>query len=106
MGTQTCASGADGRDKNNRLEEIPWNCPQALLNEHQVAEVLGLSVKSLRRWRAAGAGPRFIKVNGFSVRYAVGSLLVWLNQQPQGGADVPPAARRAGRPWRADSEAQ
>ncbi len=40
----------------------------ALLNEHEAACLLRLSVKTLRRWRWAGRGPRFLKLES-AVRY-------------------------------------
>lgn len=40
----------------------------ALLNEHEAARILGLSVKTLRRWRWAGRGPAYRKI-GSAVRY-------------------------------------
>jgi predicted DNA-binding transcriptional regulator AlpA len=42
--------------------------PSPLLNEHDVAAVLNMKVGTLRRWRWAGRGPRFVKV-GAAVRY-------------------------------------
>ncbi len=39
-----------------------------LLKEQQAAEVLNVEVSTLRRWRWAGTGPRFLKV-GYAVRY-------------------------------------
>ncbi len=39
-----------------------------LVNEVQAARMLGLSVKTLRRWRWAGKPPQFIKI-GSAVRY-------------------------------------
>ena len=39
-----------------------------LLNEHDAADLLGLSVATLRRWRWAGRPPAFVKV-GAAVRY-------------------------------------
>lgn len=40
----------------------------ALVNEHEAARLLGLSVKTLRRWRWAGRGPAYRKI-GSAVRY-------------------------------------
>lgn len=40
-----------------------------LCNEHEAAELLGLSVKTLRRWRWAGCGPIYHKL-GTAVRYS------------------------------------
>ena len=42
--------------------------PRQLLDEQKVADRLGLSVKTLRRWRWAGHPPEFIKI-GRAVRY-------------------------------------
>jgi hypothetical protein len=39
-----------------------------LLNEYAAADRLGLSVKTLRRWRWAGRPPAFVKI-GNAVRY-------------------------------------
>ena len=44
-----------------------------LLNEHAAANRLGLSVKTLRRWRWAGRPPSFIKL-GNAVRYDPGDI--------------------------------
>lgn len=40
----------------------------ALVNETEAARILALSVKTLRRWRWIGKGPRFCKIGG-AVRY-------------------------------------
>ncbi|MFO1127865.1 MAG: helix-turn-helix domain-containing protein [Rhodospirillales bacterium] len=45
----------------------PYEIP-GLINETRAAQVLGLKVSTLRRWRWLGQGPRFIKV-GTAVRY-------------------------------------
>jgi len=44
-----------------------------LLDETKAARILGLSVKTLRRWRWAGKGPAFRKL-GRAVRYASNDL--------------------------------
>ncbi len=48
-------------------KSTPDTSPQ-LLNETEAANRLGLSVKTLRRWRWAGRPPAFVKI-GFAVRY-------------------------------------
>ncbi len=40
----------------------------ALVNETEAARTLNIKVATLRRWRWAGKGPRFIKI-GAAVRY-------------------------------------
>lgn len=52
------------------------NTPK-LLNEYAAADMLGLSVKTLRRWRWAGRGPRFIKI-GAAVRYDLTDLRAYI----------------------------
>jgi predicted site-specific integrase-resolvase len=42
--------------------------PTLLLKEHQAADLLGLQVTTLRRWRWSGRGPVFRKL-GAAVRY-------------------------------------
>ncbi len=41
---------------------------QPLVNETETARILGLSVKTCRRWRWSGKGPRYLKIGG-AVRY-------------------------------------
>jgi predicted DNA-binding transcriptional regulator AlpA len=47
---------------NELLESV------ALLNERAVARLLGCGIAVLHKWRKAGTGPRFLKLNGL-VRY-------------------------------------
>ena len=42
--------------------------PEVLIKESEAAERFGLQVSTLRRWRWAGCGPRFVKI-GAAVRY-------------------------------------
>ena len=51
--------------------------PPALVNEAGAAHILSLSVKTLRRWRWAGKGPRFVKV-GAAVRYDPADLSAFI----------------------------
>ncbi|HWR50334.1 MAG TPA: helix-turn-helix domain-containing protein [Bryobacteraceae bacterium] len=60
------------------------NTSICLLNEHQVAKTLGLSVATIRRWRLYGRGPKFIKT-GAAVRYTREDFLRWLATRPSGG---------------------
>lgn len=55
-----------------------------LLDEHDVATRLSVSVQTIRRWRMLRRGPKFVKV-GFHVRYKPEDVAAWLNQQPTGG---------------------
>lgn len=55
-----------------------------LLNEHDVARILSVSVSKLRRWRLFGQGPRYIKI-GASVRYRPEDVKAYLDSRPTGG---------------------
>jgi len=55
-----------------------------LLNEHAVANLLDISVASIRRWRLLRQGPKFIKI-GASVRYRPEDVAAWLESRPTGG---------------------
>jgi predicted DNA-binding transcriptional regulator AlpA len=57
---------------------------EALLEEHDVARITGLSLASVRRWRLVGQGPRFLKL-GRAVRYQGEDLAAWLDSRPTGG---------------------
>ena len=58
----------------------PPSLPDApeLLNEHQVAKFLQLSVASVRRWRLFRSGPKYLKI-GAAVRYRREDVDSWLN---------------------------
>jgi predicted DNA-binding transcriptional regulator AlpA len=52
--------------------------------ELRVAELTGLSVKTLQRWRLLGVGPPFRKF-GSAVRYSQAEVLSWIASAPKGG---------------------
>lgn len=45
-----------------------FQTPEKLLDENEVAECYGLSVRTLQAWRVKGGGPAFCKL-GSRVRY-------------------------------------
>jgi predicted DNA-binding transcriptional regulator AlpA len=55
-----------------------------LLNEFDVARVMGLSVASVRRWRLFKQGPKYMKI-GSAVRYRPEDVRAWLETRPTGG---------------------
>lgn len=57
---------------------------ETLLNEHDVARIMGLSVASIRRWRLLRQGPKYIKI-GAAVRYKPEDVSAWLETRPTGG---------------------
>jgi hypothetical protein len=60
------------------------------LAEHLTAEMLGIKVSTLRKWRFFGdRGPRWVKFGPgrkAAVRYAEADLRAWLASLPSGGA--------------------
>jgi len=64
----------------------------ALLNEHDVALITGLSVASVRRWRLLKQGPQYLKI-GAAVRYRAEDISAWLESRPTGGEQHRPEAR-------------
>jgi len=58
-----------------------------LLNEFSVAEILGVSVATVRRWRLLRQGPKYLKI-GAAVRYDPQALSTWLASRPTGGEDA------------------
>ena len=55
-----------------------------LLNEHEVAQITGLSVSTMRRRRLFNYPPRYCKI-GAAVRYRQEDVAAWLNSEPTGG---------------------
>jgi predicted DNA-binding transcriptional regulator AlpA len=55
--------------------------PTEMMNEHEVADFLKMSVGSIRRWRLFRTGPKFVKI-GSAVRYRREDLEVWLKSCP------------------------
>ena len=55
------------------------------LKEKQVADILGLSVKTLQRWRLFDQGPEWRRF-GAAVRYPADTLQAWIASAPHGGA--------------------
>jgi predicted DNA-binding transcriptional regulator AlpA len=65
--------------KKTAVETQPFPAaPSRLVDEHQTAAILGLSVKTLRRWRWAGREVPFIKLGG-AVRYDLADLQAYID---------------------------
>lgn len=62
-----------------------------LVNDHEVARLLGVSTATMRRLRMQRQGPRYIKL-GASVRYRPEDIASWLTSRPSGGASQQEAA--------------
>jgi predicted DNA-binding transcriptional regulator AlpA len=60
------------------------------LSEHEVGELLGVSVNTLKHWRWIGRGPRYVQL-GRKIGYRPGDLREWIDQSV---TDPGPAAGR------------
>jgi len=73
------------------------NTRKRFLDENELAEMFGLSVRTIRRSRLVGRGPRFRKLGGThragAVRYASEDVEEWIEGCPAGGEQ--PEARPA-----------
>ena len=70
MGVRACSPSGE----NRQVEDEP------LLTEAEAADVLRVSVRTLKRWRLAGTGPPVAGYAGRSVRYKRSELLKWLRR--------------------------
>jgi predicted DNA-binding transcriptional regulator AlpA len=68
--------------------------PDAALNEAQVAEFLGVSVRTLQAWRVRGGGPRYVKI-GRSVRYQRRELVAFQQSHTVSSTTEADALQRA-----------
>lgn len=57
--------------------------PSRLVDEHVAAEILSLSVRTLRNWRSLGQGPRVRRLGRRAIRYRVGDLLEFAGESPR-----------------------
>ena len=58
------------------------------LKDTEIAEMIGISVNTLRTWRRRATGPKFIKAEAKkgAVRYEMGDVLSWIeNARIRGG---------------------
>jgi predicted DNA-binding transcriptional regulator AlpA len=51
----------------------------SLLNQKQAARILGLSVRTLERYRITGTGPRYVRL-GRLIRYRPNDLKEWIER--------------------------
>jgi len=52
-----------------------------LLKEKQAAERLGVSRRTLQRWRLSGDGPPFVRIGPRRVAYAEAALAAWCERR-------------------------
>jgi predicted DNA-binding transcriptional regulator AlpA len=58
---------------------------QRLLREQDVADICGVSLATVRRWRLQNKGPVFLKVSGAAVRYQPSALESYIGSRRTGG---------------------
>jgi predicted DNA-binding transcriptional regulator AlpA len=51
---------------------------EQLLTEQDLARMLQVSIITVRRWRAAGKGPKFVRCGTKVVRYRIAAVNHWL----------------------------
>ena len=56
-------------------------------SERDLADVLGVSVKTVQGWRFRGQGPAWRRLCG-AVRYPVNEFETWVQAQPGGGGQT------------------
>lgn len=58
------------------------NKEMLFLKDTEVAEMINISVNTLRTWRRRGIGPRFIKAesNRGTVRYDINDVKEWIDE--------------------------
>lgn len=59
------------------------------LSPAEAASRLGISTRSLERWRAAGFGPAFLRVSAHRVVYQEADLTGWLASRVRQCGDAP-----------------
>ncbi|WP_171208895.1 MULTISPECIES: AlpA family transcriptional regulator [unclassified Ruegeria] len=58
--------------------------PDHLYADHDVAALCGVSVHSVRRWRANRIGPQFVRIGVRKIRYRGADILSWVDRLPTG----------------------
>ena len=66
--------------------KTPVKTEKLLLNENEVAEILAVSVGSIRRWRFAKTGPKFIRL-GSCIRWRPDDVAAYIASRPTGGSE-------------------
>jgi hypothetical protein len=75
---------AEAEVNRRTSEEIALNVGRRMVDEFEAAEILGVSVHQMRRWRALREGPRYRKV-GRRVCYQLADLDAYITSLPAAG---------------------
>ena len=52
-----------------------------LYTKEEVAEFIGIHVRTVDKWRKEGRGPRFIEIEGATIRCRRDDLMEWIDEQ-------------------------
>ncbi len=77
--------GHSRKELDNWYQQVVGNCPTELLSEHDAAQRLGCTQKTLKSSRHTGIlygepTPRFVKLGAKKVMYRSGTIEHWLSQ--------------------------
>ena len=63
-----------------------------LLKQSEVAEVLGVSPRSVEGWRLSGRGPRFVRLSSRAIRYRPEDVDAWIAERVRRSTSDRPTA--------------
>jgi predicted DNA-binding transcriptional regulator AlpA len=52
-----------------------------LMTAPEAADILKVTPKTLKHWRAKGIGPKFLRINSRNVRYEMSDIEAWVDSQ-------------------------
>ena len=68
----------DAAENTTKVAPLPDpTFPFQLLSETEAARVLGVSPRTLQKWRNKKRGPEFVQISTRCVRYSLASLQAW-----------------------------
>ena len=56
---------------------IPDVSQDCLYDEVRAAALMGVSPRTMQKWRVTGAGPRYVRLSGRCIRYRRSDLMEW-----------------------------
>lgn len=65
---------------------------ESLITEHDAAEFLNVSVRSVQAWRVRGDGPRYVKISARCIRYRRRDLQEWFESKIRTSTSEDPEA--------------
>jgi len=54
-----------------------------LFTKQEVADLIGIHVRTVDKWRREGRGPRFIEIEGATIRCRRDDLNTWIDEQTE-----------------------